>query len=90
MAIRLDYDLNQKVANINPDLNWFSEVGGIYPGAISYWTQKGFDKYKDSGLYDLHKKIFHPKDIFITEIDIDENSAYVLYKDEVQIIINQK
>ena len=33
-----------------PDGSWLPKVGPNFPGAISFWTEKGLEKYKQSPL----------------------------------------
>lgn len=40
-----------------PDGSWLPKVGEKYPGAISFWTEKGLKKYHRSGLRDWHYSV---------------------------------
>jgi hypothetical protein len=70
--------------NSKPDGSWLQKVGSKYPGAISYWTECGWKKYNDSGLYDWHKSVVKGEVRIESVIDKPEN---VLYEDEYQIIV---
>ncbi len=67
-----------------PDGSWLPKKGVDFPGAVSYWSQYGFDKYRESGLMDWHTSVV--KDgVEVAEIS---RPPEVLYEDEYQIIIN--
>lgn len=67
-----------------PDGSWLPKKGLDYPGAISYWSEFGFDRYRKSGLMDWHTSVVKG------EVEVAEISRppEVLYEDEYQIIIN--
>lgn len=64
-----------------PDGSWLPKKGTEYPGAISFWTEYGKEKYKSSGLFDWHKSVV--SDI---EVETVEEIDPILYEDEFQII----
>ncbi len=66
-----------------PDGSWLPKVGQNFPDAISYWTEKGFQKYKNSGLFDWHKGVIDGK---IKILELNKKPENILYKDEFQII----
>lgn len=69
-----------------PDGGWLAKVGMNYPGATSYWTELGWKKYQDSGLYDWHKSVVLGE---VQVIEIDQEPENILYQDEYQIIVNE-
>lgn len=68
-----------------PDGSWLSKKGKDFPDGVSFWTEKGLDKYKESGLYDWHKMIVGDK-VGLEEI---KRPVDVLYEDEYQVIIKK-
>ena len=67
-----------------PDGSWLAKVGMNYPGAISFWTKKGLQKYISSGLLKWHTSVIKGK----AEVIIINEPKKVLYKDENQMIID--
>lgn len=67
-----------------PDGSWLPKKGTDYPGAVSFWTERGFQKYKDSGLMDWHMSVVNGKVEIIT-IDRPDN---ILHEDEWQVIVD--
>ncbi len=67
-----------------PDGSWLPKKGVDFPGAISYWSKFGFDRYRESGLMDWHASVVKGE-VEVTEIS---RPSQVLYEDEYQIIIN--
>jgi len=88
MAIRFSSSYEEHKESLEK-VSWFPQVGEIYPGAISFWTEEGFEKYKTSGLYDLHARILGDKKIDIRELEIKDDEPFILYKDSLQIIIQK-
>ncbi len=70
-----------------PDGGWLIKKGLEFPRSVSFWTENGFRKYKDSGLFDWHKSVIKGK-ILIEEIP-RPIPGDVLYEDEYQIIVNR-
>ena len=70
-------------------ISWFPSVGELYPGAVSFWTEEGFEKYKSTGLYELYSQILGDKKIDIRELEIKEDEPSLLYKDSLQVIIQR-
>ncbi|MEX0917020.1 MAG: hypothetical protein WDZ90_00630 [Candidatus Paceibacterota bacterium] len=66
-----------------PDGSWLKKVGQDFPGAVSYWTQKGLERYKESGLFDWHKSVINGA---VTIEEVDKKPKDVLYEDEYQVI----
>ena len=65
-----------------PDGSWLPRVGTKYPGAISFWTEFGLEKYLQSGLQEWHRSVVsQPLTIAYTE-----NISIPLYADEYQVI----
>lgn len=65
-----------------PDGSWVAKAGLAYPGSKSYWTEKGFKKYKESGLFNWHRSVVG--EVQEEEIDKPQN---VLYEDELQVLV---
>lgn len=65
-----------------PDGSWLPKVGTKYPGAISYWTERGLKKYIESGLYAWHTSVIPDK----VEVYVSEPIENPLYNDELQVI----
>ena len=65
-----------------PDGSWLIKAGEKYPGAISFWTEKGIKKYDDSGLLDWHISVVKGQ---VYALIIDRPNK-VLYTDDYQII----
>ena len=65
-----------------PDGSWLPKVGMNYPGAISFWKEKGLRKYIDSGLMEWHASVMK-EPVFVL---IGKNVKEILYEDEYQII----
>ena len=66
-----------------PDGSWLPRVGMKFPGAISFWTEVGLDKYTRSGLRSWHESVV-TNEVEILEIDSDD--VEILYQDELQVI----
>ena len=66
-----------------PDGSWLPKKGTEYPGSVSFWTEKGLEKYKESGLEAWHASVVKGN-VEMTEI---QRPAEVLYEDEYQIIV---
>lgn len=71
-----------------PNDSWFSQVGGEYPEAISFWTEAGHKHYKESGLMEWHSSLFDLGNTvtLVQQIEFPE----VMYRDEFQIIVSKK
>lgn len=67
-----------------PDGSWLPKKGLDYPGAISYWTEAGWKKYQESGLYDWHKSVV---DGPVTVETLAEKPQTVFHEDDLQIIV---
>ncbi len=66
-----------------PDGSWLPKKGTEYPGAISFWSEFGLDKYIKSGLLDWHTSILKDN----VEVTTIERPNEILYEDEYQIIV---
>ncbi|MBI4836387.1 MAG: hypothetical protein HY817_03955 [Candidatus Abawacabacteria bacterium] len=65
-----------------PDGSWLPKVGNKYPGAISFWTQEGLEKYYSSGLFHWHCSVVREKvQVIVITTPID-----ILYQDQYQVI----
>ena len=67
-----------------PDGSWVPKVGEKYPGAFSFWTEYGWKRYQESGLFDWHKAIVKGN---VSVQEITEKPDNVLYEDEFQLIV---
>ena len=65
-----------------PDGSWVPKAGTDFPGAKSFWTQKGLKRYEESGLRDWHLSVVAGE----TRMNIVERPSEVLYEDEWQIV----
>ena len=88
MAIRFSPLYNQYKESLEK-ASWFPQVGELYPGAVSFWTEEGFETYKTTGLYNLHLAILADKKIDIRELEIKEDEPSILYQDSLQVIIQK-
>lgn len=70
--------------NQKPDGAWLPKVGKDFPGAVSFFTEKGFHEYWMSGLRDWHFSVVPNRGKML----IVERPEKVLYEDEYQIIIS--
>ena len=66
-----------------PDGAWLPKEGTEYPGAVSFWTEYGWKKYKNSGLMDWHTSVVKGN----VEILKMGRPPDLLYEDEYQIIV---
>lgn len=66
-----------------PDGSWLPKVGSNYPGAVSYWTEFGWKKYNESGLFDWHKSVITGA---VRVERLDEKLNGILYEDDYQVI----
>jgi len=70
-----------------PDGSWLPKVGMKYPGAISFWTEDGWKKYQESGLFDWHKSVCGIK----AEVQrITKLPGEVVYQDTLQVIVRPR
>ncbi len=73
---------DDKRRQLKPDGAWLPKVGEKYPGAISFWTEKGVETYLSSGLQEWHRSVVR-EPLAVLKLD-DPNEVY--YQDEFQII----
>ena len=69
-----------------PDGSWLPRVGLTYPGAISYWTELGWNRYNASGLSSWHASVV------VGELHVerrDEKPSNILYEDDYQVIVGK-
>lgn len=65
-----------------PDGSWLEKVGTRFPGAISFWTDEGIKKYRDTGLQHWHSAVVKsPVEILVARYPEDH-----LYADAWQVI----
>jgi 8-oxo-dGTP pyrophosphatase MutT (NUDIX family) len=67
---------------VKPDGSWLKKVGTDFPGAISYWTEAGLEKYIQSGLQDWHRAVVR-EDYAIL---LASEPEHFFYKDEYQVL----
>ena len=85
-AVERDCPRDDDRRKVKPDGSWLPKVGMNYPGAVSYWTEAGFERYKTSGLFNWHSSVVRGA----VKVDVLERKpASVLYEDELQIIVQQ-
>lgn len=65
-----------------PDGSWLPKVGQKFPGAISFWTQKGLKKYEKSGLRVWHQSVTTGNNELLTIT----KPSQIIYQDDWQII----
>lgn len=68
--------------NHKPDGSWLPKVGTDYPGAISFFTTRGLQKYNQTGLKNWHYSAAEGK----AKMHIAEAPLKSLYQDEFQVI----
>lgn len=66
-----------------PDGSWLPKKGLDYPGAISFWSEYGLKKYRESGLMDWHVSVVRGK----VEVATINRPTEMLHEDEHQIIV---
>ena len=65
-----------------PDGSWLTKAGPKFPGAISFWTPHGLQKYILSGLQQWHLNVVdQPVLVIIAHLKREP-----LYRDDLQII----
>jgi hypothetical protein len=86
-AVEMDSPKEDSRRKSKPDGSWLPKVGKKYPGAVSYWSQEGLEKYAQSGLMDWHASVVnHPVQVLV----IMDKPVEILYEDEYQIIVDPK
>ncbi|MFA6898260.1 MAG: hypothetical protein WC250_02540, partial [Candidatus Paceibacterota bacterium] len=65
-AVEKDCPRNDPRRGNKPDGSWLPKKGLDYPGAISYWTEYGLRKYRESGLMSWHASVVNGKTHIIT------------------------
>jgi hypothetical protein len=84
-AIEKDCPGNDPRRAAKPDGSWLPRVGTQFPGAISFWTELGLKKYRESGLLAWHASVVtSPIEVKVADIPAD-----ILYQDEFQIICSE-
>lgn len=81
-AVEANCPRNDARRNNKPDGSWLPRMGKSYPGAISYWTERGLAKYIRSGLQNWHSSVINDP----VEVHIADRPNSVLYADEYQVI----
>ena len=64
-----------------PDGSWLPKVGKDYPGAVSFWTERGLERYIGSGLLGWHAAVVRGA-IEVCVVD----SLRAFYRDPYQAI----
>tara|TARA_B100000745_G_scaffold294549_1_gene237651 strand:+ start:13106 stop:13423 length:318 start_codon:yes stop_codon:yes gene_type:complete len=83
-AVDRDCPKDSNLRKNKPDGSWLPKKGSQFPGAISYWTEYGWNKYQDSGLFKWQESVTSGE----TEVEIlDQKPSDILYEDEYQLII---
>lgn len=67
-----------------PDGSWLAKIGEDYPGAVSFWTELGYNKYTQSGLKNWHHSVIKGK----CRLIIANTPEEILYQDEDQLIVD--
>jgi hypothetical protein len=70
-----------------PDGSWLAKVGKKYPGAVSYWTEVGWKKYQDSGLFSWHASVCKSSPVVEK---VEELSGRVVYQDQLQVLVEKQ
>ncbi len=83
-AVDRDCPKNHECRKNKPDGSWLPKEGIKHPGAISYWSDFGWQKYNDSGLFDWHKSVVKGN---IEVEKQDEKPTNILHEDRYQIIV---
>jgi 8-oxo-dGTP diphosphatase len=65
-----------------PDGSWLPRVGGQFPGAISFWTNFGLEKYLMSGLQEWHRSVLNQP----LSLHLASKIEQPIYKDQYQVI----
>jgi len=82
-AVERDCPKNDPRRMNKPDGSWLPRKGIDYPRAISFWSEFGLKKYRESGLMDWHLSVAKGK----VEIVTVNRPGEILYEDEYQIIV---
>ena len=67
-----------------PDGSWLPKKGLDYSRAISFWSEYGLKKYRESGLMNWRTSVVKGK----IEVITINRPAEILYEDEYQIILS--
>ena len=81
-AVERDCPRSDLRRNLKPDGSWLSRVGEKFPGAISFWTEHGLEKYFMSGLQEWHRSVVADPLFVLTATAIQDS----VYEDPFQII----
>jgi hypothetical protein len=82
-AVDRDCPKDDRRREDKPDGSWLPKKGLDYPGAISFWSQYGLKRYRESGLMDWHVSVVNGK----IEVVVIKRPAEILFEDEYQIIV---
>ena len=82
-AVDRDCPKNDSRRENKPDGSWLPKKGLDYPGAISFWSEIGLKKYRESGLMGWHQSVVKGRVRIITI----NRPKMILYEDKFQIII---
>ncbi len=82
VVYQIDPERNSPKRANKPDGSWLPRIGENYPGAISFWTEKGLNKYKKTGLMKWHIDFVSQP----VEVLIGVDPQNILYEDDLQVI----
>lgn len=85
-AVERDCPRNDVRRHEKPDGSWLRRVGNKYLGAISFWTERGLLRYRDSGLLGWHCSVV----IEPVKVLLAETPCRVFYGDEYQVICHPR
>ncbi len=66
-----------------PDGSWLPKSGPAFPGALSFWTEAGLRRYRESGLEAWHASLLGQPAVLL---EVDEADLRVVARDEWQVI----
>jgi hypothetical protein len=66
-----------------PDGSWLPRLGEQFPGAVSFWTEAGFARYRESGLAAWHASVVAAP----VEVLCLDRLPEALYRDDLQVIV---
>lgn len=81
-AVERDCPRDDKRREGKPDGSWLPRVGKSYPGAISFWKERGLKKYLESGLQQWHRSVVSGE----VSVLVAEALSDIVYEDEYQVI----
>ncbi|PJE64630.1 MAG: hypothetical protein COU90_02200 [Candidatus Ryanbacteria bacterium CG10_big_fil_rev_8_21_14_0_10_43_42] len=82
-AVDRDCPKNDSRRKDKPDGSWLPKKGLDYPEAISFWSEYGLRKYRESGLMNWYVSVVGGE----VEVVTINRPTDILYEDEYQIIV---